>query len=116
MHTLTLPPLPLFSSSVPLLFFPRSSLRRYAAHLRDSSLEVTYTIFLDEMMKYSLVEQHKCYALACKFLSADAHTLCRNFAAKVGGTTHIHVHAHALVHVHTRDLTHTQTHTCTFSR
>lgn len=55
----------------------------YAAHLRDTSLDLTYMIFLDEMMKYSLVEQQKAYALACKYLGGSVPRLVCKYARKV---------------------------------
>ncbi|QDZ22583.1 nuclear pore complex protein Nup107 [Chloropicon primus] len=55
----------------------------YAAHLRDTSLDLTYMIFLDEMMKYSLVEQQKCYVLACKYLGESVARLTCKYATKV---------------------------------
>jgi hypothetical protein len=54
----------------------------YAAHLRDTSLDLTYMIFLDEMMKYSLVEQQKCYSLACKYLGESVPRLVCKYATK----------------------------------
>ena len=55
----------------------------YAAHLRETSLDLTYMIFLDEMMKYSLVEQEKCYVLACKYLGEAVPRLACKYATKV---------------------------------
>ena len=55
----------------------------YAAHLRETSLDLTYMIFLDEMMKYSLVEQQKCYTLACKYLGESVPRLACKYATKV---------------------------------
>ena len=40
-------------------------------------------IFLDEMMKYSLVEQQKAYALACKYLGGSVPRLVCKYARKV---------------------------------
>ncbi len=54
----------------------------YAAHLRDTSLDLTYMIFLDEMMKYSLIEQQKCYSLACRYLGDSVPRLVCKYAAK----------------------------------